>query len=78
MLGIIETKMLKIESAEREQIDVVSTDILRIIDKLKKNAEPPVSPPPSPTIPAPSPEDVSFSTVSLPPNPIVQIFAIPS
>ena len=76
MLGIIETKMLRIGLGEREQIDVISTDILGIVDELKANAESPASPPPSPTIPALPPEDVSYSLVRFPQSPPMQTFAI--
>lgn len=60
MLGIIDTKMLRIESAERENIDKIST----AIDELKKNTEIQHPTPPSPTIPAPASEDPLFNAVS--------------
>jgi len=64
MLGIIETKMLKIESGHREQIDIICRDLLAIVDNLKKDDKVPALSPPSPTEPAPPPDYLTFDAVS--------------
>ena len=58
--------MLKIESDDRAQIDIISIDILAVVEKLKKEAESHVPMSPSPTLPAAISDDSPLSTVSSP------------
>jgi len=58
--------MLKIESDDRAQIDIISIDIRAVVDRLKKEAESHVPMPPSPTIPAAISDDSPLRAVSSP------------